>query len=526
MNMTKIMVGIALVAMGVSANAVTQKFTDEELAYMPATALIELFKAGVVKPSEVLEAQIARVEKLNGACNEKCRDLKDELETFNAGKVNALTFKKYEDARRAAKESDQRYRDGTARKLEGVTVGMKDDFSVKGWTHDSASLILDVIGRNEIAAEDDDVAAKLRAAGAIFPFQTTVPEFCISCMTWSRMYGVTRNPWNLFYGVGGSSGGSGAALAAGFCTLATGTDMGGSTRIPSAMNGVYGFKPPFGRVSTCANAYCSCGPMARTFDDMVLMQNVMCGVSKKVYNTFRQKLDYPAAYASIKGAKVAVAYMKGWLDAGLDADVAAAMDRTVAALKRAGAEIVPVDFGWKTSEIGPIYMKGLLATDLYEFIMVGGQHPELLCAYTTDVFEKVKGLTPEGSVTADYAISDLHAQVQGEVFDKGCIALVMPTLSTAHVPADVDATPAKKADVNGKPYGGLDFCLTFMWNMMNSYPVVDVPAGVSSRNVPIGIQVVGNTYDDLEAFRVAAALSKVVPQNFRDGRFPDFRNRK
>ena len=83
-----------------------------------------------------------------------------------------------------------------------------------------------------------------------------------------------------------------------------------------------------------------------------------------------------------------------------------------------------------------------------------------------------------------------------------------------------------KADVNGKPYGGLDFCLTFVWNLMNAYPVVDVPAGFSSRNVPIGVQVIANTYDDLEAFRVASALSKTLPQNYRDGCFPDFRNRK
>ena len=98
--------------------------------------------------------------------------------------------------------------------------------------------------------------------------------------------------------------------------------------------------------------------------------------------------------------------------------------------------------------------------------------------------------------------------------------------ATAHVPADVDATPAKKADVNGKPYGGLSFCLTFQWNMMSAYPIVDVPAGLSSRNVPIGVQVIANTYDDLEAYRVAASLSKTLPQNYRDGRFPDFRNRK
>ena len=185
-------VGIAVIAMGVSADAVTQKFTEDELAYMPATTQLELFKAGVITPSDVLEAQLARVEKYNGECNAKRRDLKDELDTFNAGKVNALTFACFDEARREAKAATERYRNGTARRLEGVTVGMKDDFEVRGWTHDSASFVVDAIGRNAKAEADDDVVAKLRAAGAIFPFQTTVPEFCISCMTWSRLYGVTR----------------------------------------------------------------------------------------------------------------------------------------------------------------------------------------------------------------------------------------------------------------------------------------------------------------------------------------------
>ena len=526
MNKTKIMVGIAVVAMGVSANAATQKFTEEELAYMPATAQIELFKAGVITPTDVLEAQIARVEKLNGECNTTHRDLLNELDTFNAGKVNSITFKNFEEARKMAKESEARYRNGTARPLEGVTVGIKDDHDVKGWRRDAGSLVADKLGMDLTRPEDDDMAERLRAAGAIFVFQTTVPEFCASCMTWTRLFGVTHNPWNLFYGVGGSSGGSGASLAAGFCTLATGTDMGGSTRIPSAMNGCYGFKPPFGRIPCIENTYCSCGPIARTFEDMVLMTNVLCGPSKRVQFSIRPKLEYPAAYRPIKGEKVAVAYMKGWLKDGIDKDVEAAMDRTVAALKAAGAEVVLVDLSWKSDELLPVYAKGLLASDLYMLPMMAMQHPDLVCTYSKELFTFAEGLTPEGGVIAGKAITAMHQEVQKKVFDKGCIALIMPTLATAHVPADVDATPAKKADVNGKPYGGLSFCLTFQWNMMSAYPIVDVPAGLSSRNVPIGVQVIANTYDDLEAYRVAAALSKTLPQNYRDGRFPDFRNQK
>ena len=303
----------------------SERFTREELAYMSATVQIELFKAGYISPTDVLEAQISRVKEFNGEYNTARRDLLNELETFNAGKVNAITFDNFAEARKLAKEAGRRYRDGTARRLEGVTVGVKDDCDVRGWRTDSGSLI----NKDEPAAEtDDEFIARLRAEGAIFVFQTTVPEFCSSSMTWSRLYGVTRNPWNLPYGVGGSSGGSGASLAAGFCTLATGSDMGGSIRIPASMNGVYGFKPPFGRIPISTESpFMGYGPLARTFADMVLMQDVMTGPADGVHCALRPKLDYPTEYAPITGVKVAVAYMEDWLPGGCDADVVKARFR-------------------------------------------------------------------------------------------------------------------------------------------------------------------------------------------------------
>lgn len=522
MTKFKLAVGVAVAAMEVPAFA-GQKFTREELAYLPAKVQIELFKTGVITPSDVLEAQISRVKEFNGAYNTDRRDLKDELDTFNAGKVNAITFDNFAEARKLAKAAEARYRDGTARRLEGVTVGVKDDCSVKGWRTDMGTLVLK---DKPISDYDDDHVARLRAEGAIFIFQTTVPEFCASCMTWSRLYGVTRNPWNLPYGTGGSSGGSAASLASGFCTLATGSDMGGSIRIPASMCGVYGFKPPFGRVPCCESTYMGNGPLARTFGDMVLMQDVMCGPSDTVYGSLRPKLDYPTDYAPIKGRKVAVAYMKDWIPGGCDADVVKATDETVKLLERAGAEVVRVELGWKGSEIMPIYVAGILTDEVYTGDKVYKECRELVCPYLGAFYAHSDQAGPEAVIAAHALQGRLHAQLQKEVFRKGCLALVMPNLVTAHVPADIEATPDKVAVVNGKPYKGIDFCLTPLFNLLNNYPVVSVPVALSSSNVPIGMQVIGNTYDDLTAMRVAAALSKVAKPNFRDGRFPDFRNEK
>ena len=520
MNVKKMTVGIAAIAMGISALA-AQRFAREELAYMPATTQIELFKAGVITPADVLEAQISRVKEFNGGYNTDRRDLKDELDTFNAGKVNAITFDNFAEARKRAKEAEARYRNGTARRLEGVTVGVKNDCDVGGWRSDEGSL-----SKKDIppAEYDEDFIARLRAEGAVFVFQTTVPEFCASCMTWTRLYGVTRNPWNLPYGTGGSSGGSAASLASGFCTLATGSDMGGSIRIPASMCGVYGFKPPFGRIPCTESAYMGYGPLARTFGDMVLMQDVMCGPSDTVYGSLRPKLDYPTDYAPIKGLKVAVAYMKEWVPGGCDADVVKAMDETVKLLGRAGAEVVKVELGWKASEILPTYVAGILTDDVYASYPVYRERREIVCPYLGAFFDHVGKTGPQAVIAAHDLQGKLHTQLQAEVFRKGCLALVLPTLVTEHVPADIESTPEKLADVNGKPYKGLDFCLTAPFNLMNNYPIVTVPVAFSRRNVPIGVQVVGNTLDDLTAMRVAAALSRVAPRNFRDGRFPDFRS--
>ena len=363
-------------------------FTDEELAYMPAVKQIELFKKGDLAPIDVLEAQIRRVEKYNGPIKPEGEVLEDYL-GFN-GKVNALSFEKFADARNAAKNSEARYKNGTARAMEGITVGVKNENQVAGWRVDSGTILMKDA---PLCEEDCAIIENLKNAGAVLVFSTNVPEFYISSMTWSKLYGVTRNPWNLYYGTGGSSGGSGAALAAGFCTVATGSDMGGSIRIPSSMCGVYGIKSPFGRVPTTGICYETLGPMAKNFDDLVLMQNVLAGPSPKVHSSLRPKLNYPKKYESLKGTKVAVCYFNDWISDGLDKDTVAIMDNTVEILRKAGAQVDVVTApGW-TTENGnlEIFMLGLMSTEMYELIdATEGADPELLTPYARKMYSATK----------------------------------------------------------------------------------------------------------------------------------------
>ena len=222
--------------------------------------------------------------------------------------------------------------------MEGITVAVKDEFTRPGWRVTQGSLIFKDSPR---ATENDAILDALEAAGAVLPFQTTVPEFYLFGSVNSGL-GTTHNPWNLQYSPGGSSAGSAAALAAGFATLAMGSDMGGSIRIPASQCGLYGFRPPFGRVASGSHLLHrgSTGPRLR---DLVHFQNALVGPSDKVMAAIRPRLDYPSQYPR----PIGLADRRG-LGTGI-ADcvppVKAAMQQGISTLRDAGC-VVEVDCGF------------------------------------------------------------------------------------------------------------------------------------------------------------------------------------
>jgi amidase len=183
-----------------AAGAAPTEARDLELAYMTATEQLQLFRQKKLSPVEVLKAQLRLTEQ--------------------RGKVvNCFTYLHPKEAMGQAKESERRWQQGNPRAIEGITVALKDEMAVKGWTMTSGSKVF----RDRVMTTNDPIVVKLLEAGAVLHAQTTVPEMYFLIVTWSELWGVTRNPWNLQYAVGGSSGGSGAALAAGLTTLATGS---------------------------------------------------------------------------------------------------------------------------------------------------------------------------------------------------------------------------------------------------------------------------------------------------------------
>jgi len=495
--------GVALSTLGAS-DARAASYGDEELCYLPASVQLQLFKRGLLSPSEVLEAQIARIEKYNP-------------------KVNAITYKHFDDARESAKESERRWRNGTARPLEGITCGVKDEHGMAGWTMTQGSLLF----RDSKLAETDPMAEFLTAAGAILHIQTTVPEFYLHFCTWSRLWGVTRNPWNLKYSVGASSGGSGAALAAGFCTLATGSDMGGSIRLPCAWNGLYGYKPPYGRVPTelPLAPFSGSGPMARTLEDMVRMQNVIAHPHRTSTTTLPHE-PLPLRYPAVKGMKIAYVPDQGWAE--VDKEARASADAGVAVLKDLGAEVDMVE--------AKLDLTGKKISELFSNMALSGSMGGGIAARIDDVDQ----MTPYGQYFTKKAASgkygpaeaaafevelrNLHAAFDRHLWSKGYDVVINPTIAMPHTPADYDYTTAKPT-INGKtvhPLAGV--VLTPLYNFLNWYPVVNVPTGRTSEGLPMGMQIVANSYQDQAAMRAASAYAAAAPPMFSGEQMPDFRS--
>jgi len=469
-----------------------------ELIYLPAVKILQMYREKKLSPVEMLNAHIRQYEARNEG-------------------VNCVAYEHFDEALEAAKESERRYMQGSPRPLEGLTCAVKDDYQVRGWRHHWGTLLMKDA---EPAEEDLPVIEMLRETGLVMHIQTTAPEFFIAGVTWSHLWGVTCNPWNTQITPGGSSGGSGAALAAGFTTLALGSDMGGSIRIPAAMCGLYSCKPPFGRVPTSEVAYETFGPMGRTFADMNLLQNYMSGPHPLAHSSLRPKLDYPETYGDVKGWKVVVDLLDEYGEQ-VDQTVSKSMQEAIEQLREIGCEVEVMDLGFRHADFD-IMVAGLMSTEMGLLALMASEDPDALTPYVRDFLDTYGDkMGPQYAVESEELLLKYNRQVQEKVFMKGYQAIVMPTMLTPYVAADWFSSPEKAVVIiNGNEVKSrMGFFTTWMWNLLGRNPVVNVPNGITLDNIPLGMQIISNTFDDLVAFQLASAWSKVAPDFYRS-KFP------
>ncbi len=463
--------------------------SDQDLCYMTATEALASFKARKLSPVELMQAVIERAERVEPT-------------------INAFPMTFYDRAMAAARKAEAKYAktDGRLRPLEGIAVAIKNETAIKGERTTYGSLIF----KDYRDEHSSPVVERLTRAGAIIHARSAAPEFSCAAICHTRLHGITRNPWNPDYTCGGSSGGAGASLAAGSTTLANGSDIGGSIRIPASANGVVGFKPPYGRVPEDPpfnlDFYCHAGPMARSVADCALMENVLAGPHPRDIVSLRPKLRIPAELGDIKGWRIAYSIDLGYFE--VDPEVRRNTLAALEAFRDAGAEVEEVELGWGEESFTAAmdYLSHIFGAYIDQHYQ---RHANEMTDYARAFAEWSQNSTPQKFFSTLEVAGRMYATL-GPLLQKYrlliCPTLAVPAVKADHSPVD----PHFK--VNGKAVdAALGWCLTYPFNMMSRCPVLAVPSGHAGNGVPTGLQIVGRTYDDVSVFRAAAALERIRP---------------
>ncbi|MBI2461338.1 MAG: amidase [Candidatus Rokubacteria bacterium] len=458
---------------------------DDDLCYLPATDLAAAIRAKALSPVEVVEAFLARIERLNPLLNAYC--------TLTA-----------EAAREAAREAEAAVLAGRPLgALHGVPVSIKDLIITRGVRTTWGSKIYE----HHVPEEDAPAVERLRAAGAILLGKTNTPELGWRGSTDNLIFGPTRNPWDPGRTAGGSGGGAAAAVAAGLGPLAVGTDGGGSIRIPASFCGIYGLKPSFGRVpiypASAAEALSHAGPMTRTVADAALMLEVMAGPDERDRNSLpADGAGYTGAIeGDLRGLRVAWSPDLGY----------AAVDPEVRALAGAAARRF-VDLGCEVEEADPGFGDPQTAwvTLFYGSIAarLDGYLPEWQDRIDPGLLrtvEKLRGLTAFNFAQALFERAALWDATRR--FFARYDLLLTPTIA---VPA-FELGIVGPSEVAGKPVGPMEWTpFTYPFNLTGQ-PAASVPCGWTSGGLPVGLQIVGRRHADATVLRASAAFEAACP---------------
>ncbi|MGA9800459.1 MAG: amidase [Terriglobales bacterium] len=448
---------------------------------MPSILQIgELLRQGSVSPVELTADCLARIEKLNP-------------------KLDAFITVTAESALAAARQAEAEIQRGDWRgPLHGVPLALKDLIDTAGVPTTAASLLF----KNRIPAEDAEVVRGLKAAGAVLLGKQNLHEFAYGGSSMISAYGEVRNAWNMEHIAGGSSGGSATAVAAGLGYGAIGTDTAGSVREPSALCGVVGLKPTYGRVSARGVIPLSIsldhvGPIGHSVADVGVIFAAIAGhdsMDKASVDVPVQ--DYIEAFQK-RLQPLRVGLPRKFFFEDLDAEIASATDHAISGLAALGAEIRDIDLPVPTD-------RTLQAAESYafhaEFI---ARSPELYQPETLRRLRAGQNVTPEKLLECRHELEQVRRDI-ASVFT-GVDVLVTPTTP---VPAPTIAELKQNPDQlrprellllrNTRPVN--------VWGL----PAISVPCGFTEGGLPIGLQIIGPPWGESMVLRVAHAYEQAT----------------
>ena len=446
------------------------------IPYRSATELTKMIRDGKISSLELLNIYLNRIEHYNDT-------------------VNAVVATDVESARKRAKAADEALKRGEIwGRLHGLPMTVKDVFEVVGMPATSGDPAFKdyVPKRNAIAVQ------RLIDAGAIVFGKTNTPYHAEDVQSYNEIYGTTRNPWDLTRTSGGSSGGSSAALAAGFTPLELGSDIGGSVRIPSHFAGVFGHKPTFGIVPRFGHLppmppgippqfmpsipLFVVGPLARNTDDLELVLEIISGVEKSPDSKRSQKL-LPTRHKRFSEYRVAVWITDPSSYGEVDSEVSTVLNKAVTKLRTAGLK---VDINTR---------------------------PEMSLVEIVQVWNDVYMSMRARMLPLPKAVAEQQKKLfdtMREFFEKYDVLLtpITPTVATPH--DHEGSLLTRTIIINGNERPALN---TIYWNMLAvpaDLPSTAVPIGLSKKGLPVGIQVVGGKYEDRTTLAFARELSKLT----------------
>ncbi|WP_448507636.1 Asp-tRNA(Asn)/Glu-tRNA(Gln) amidotransferase subunit GatA [Immundisolibacter sp.] len=429
--------------------------------------------------------------------------------------LNAFVTVTAEAAIQAAAAADAALASGCAGPLAGIPIAHKDIFCTDGVRTSCASRMLD----NFIAPYDATVVERLAAAGAVMLGKTNMDEFAMGSSNETSFYGPVRNPWDLDRVPGGSSGGSAAAVAAGLCSAATGTDTGGSIRQPAALTGICGLKPTYGRVSrygmvAFASSLDQAGPMARSAADMALLLQAMAGFDPRDSTSIDRPVpDYAAALEQpLTGLRVGLP--AEYFNAGLDAAMGDAVRAALTELERLGAQLVDIRLPHTALSVPTYYVvaPAEASSNLarYDGVRYGyrAQNPVDL----TDLYKRSRSEGFGAEVKRRILVGTyvLSAGYYDAYYLKAqrVRRLIREDFLTAFGQVDVIAaptTPQPAFRLGEKQHDPVAMYLSDIYTIaanLAGLPALSVPCGLV-QGLPVGLQLIGRDFDEARLLNVA-----------------------
>ncbi len=452
-----------------------------DLCFQSAKKLARLIHARKLSATEVMQAFIAQIERVNP-------------------KVNAIVTFLPEQALKEAKALDRKK--GKKPLLAGLPIAYKDNVPTKGIRTTSGSPVY----RDNVPAADHALVERLRAAGAITLGKTNLPEFAAGSHTFNPVFGVTRNPYDPSRSVGGSSGGAAAAVATGMLPFADGGDLGASLRNPGNFCNVVGFRPSPGRVphSPALNAWNTLsvlGPIARTAEDAAFLLSAMAGPDARAPVTISEPGSIFARPLKRSFRKVRVAWTKDFGGLPVEPAVTEVLEKQRKVFR---------DLGCVVEEACPDFTG---AVEAFETLRAAGfvqNYAELVRTRRAEVKDTViwnveQGLklTPERIARAESLRTELYHRMRKflERYD----FLLGPVNQVVPFPVETEY-PTEIAGVKMTNY--LDWMKSCYFITVTSHPAISVPAGFTPEGLPVGLQIVGRYRDDFGVLQLAHAFER------------------